>query len=198
MTLYTCPDLVGLLRRTLKRTHPDVSSMELAALCWLVSQTRRHCPTPSIGEPWIEAPIIELEATSRAAERRSRAIPARSRAEARQALRASERTQSNEAAPGSRCLTKRASSARAASNAPGSGLPLFRAYLKSQSPKSPKSEESEVRRVRSPKSPKSKTPLNAAVERTTSGKSTAEQPANPTTSRKGTFPSGHPSILLRG
>jgi len=79
--------------------------------------------------------------------------------EAREALTASERTQSNEAAPGSRCLTKRASSARAASNAPGSGLPLFRAYLKSQSPKSqspkspksPKSEESEVRRVRSPR-----------------------------------------------
>ena len=41
-------------------------------------------------------PIIELEATSRAAERRSRAIPGRSRAEAREALRASERTQSNE------------------------------------------------------------------------------------------------------
>ncbi len=40
--------------------------------------------------------IRELEATSRAEERRSRAIPGRSRAEAREALRASERTQSNE------------------------------------------------------------------------------------------------------
>ncbi len=67
--------------------------------------------------------------------------------EAREALTASERTQSNEAAPGSRCLTKRASSARAASNAPGSGLPLFRAYLKSQSPKSPKSPKSEESEV---------------------------------------------------
>ena len=100
MTVYTRPDLVGLLRRTLKRTHPDVSTMELTALFRLVSQTRRHSPTPSIGEPSIEARIIKLEATSRAAARRSRAIPARSRGEAREALRASERTQSNEAVPG--------------------------------------------------------------------------------------------------
>ncbi len=47
----------------------------------------------------MEAPIIEPEAASRAAERRSWAIPARSRGEAREALRASERTQSNEPAP---------------------------------------------------------------------------------------------------
>ena len=51
------------------------------------------------GEPSIEAPIIQLEATSRAAERRRRAIPAQSRGEAREALRASERTQSNEVWP---------------------------------------------------------------------------------------------------
>ncbi len=89
--------------------------MERTALWWLVSQTRRHSPTTAIGEPSIEAPIIELEATSRTAERRSHTIPARSRAEAREALTASERTQSNEAAPGSRCSTRRASSARAAS-----------------------------------------------------------------------------------
>ena len=96
MTLYTCTDLVGLLPRTLQRTHTDVSTMEMTALWWLVSQTRRHSPTPSIGEPSIEAPIIELEATSRAAERRSHTIPAQSRGEAREALRASERTQSND------------------------------------------------------------------------------------------------------
>ncbi len=100
MTVYTRPDLVGLLRRTLKRTHPGVSSMELTALCWLVSQTRRHSPTPSIGEPSIEARIIKREATSRAAERRSRAISGGVGERPREALTASERTQSNEAVPG--------------------------------------------------------------------------------------------------
>ncbi len=44
----------------------------------------------------MEVPIIELEAASRAAEPPRRAIPAASRAEAREALRAAERTQSNE------------------------------------------------------------------------------------------------------
>ena len=69
---------------------------------------------------------------------------------------------------------------------------------KPESPKSPKPESPKSPKSESPKSPKSKTLLNAAVERTTSGKSTAEQPAPSTTSRKGTFHSGHPSILLRG
>ena len=105
MTLYTGPDLVGLFRKTLKRTHPDGSTMEITARCWLVSQTRRPSPTTSINEPWIEVRIIELEATSRAAERRSRAIPGQSRGEAREALTASERTQSNQ---GQRRLEARA------------------------------------------------------------------------------------------
>jgi len=96
MTLYTGPDLVGLFRITLKRTHPDGSSISLTARCWLVSRTRRHSSTTSIDEPWIEAPIIELEATRRAAERCSRAIPGGVGEEAREALTASERTQSNQ------------------------------------------------------------------------------------------------------
>ncbi len=122
MTLYTSTDLVGLLPRTLKRTHTDVSTMEMTALCWLVSQTRRPCPTTAIGEPSIEAPIIELEATSRAAERRSRANPARSRGEAREALRASERTQSNEPAPGGTPGAR--PGARAAPGRPRPGIAL--------------------------------------------------------------------------
>ncbi len=48
----------------------------------------------------MEAPIIKLETPSRAAERRSHTIPALVGREAREALRASERTQSNEPAPG--------------------------------------------------------------------------------------------------
>ncbi len=124
MTLYTGPDLVGLFRKTLKRTHPDRSTMEITALFWLVSQTRRHSPTTSIDEPWIEAPIIELEATTRAAEPRSRAIPGQSRGEAREALTASERTQSNE---GQRRLETTRGARPGAPAAPGRprpGIPL--------------------------------------------------------------------------
>ena len=52
----------------------------------------------------------------------------RSRGEARKALTASERTQSNEAALGSRCSTRRASSARAASNAQRPSAIILIAY----------------------------------------------------------------------
>ena len=65
------------------------------------SEDAEAWPNPIDRRSSIEAPIIKLEATRGTAEHRSHTIPARSRGHpAREALRASERTQSNEAVPG--------------------------------------------------------------------------------------------------